>query len=114
MKTEEEFLQLTDAEDYFAFFDVAYDRNVLGAKRLHILRRYGELLNEMGKECAALCWEERWPVYREALIRAYRELQMRTPQEAGLFSVFKDAQAGTGCAGCSQMCSTSSVNACYR
>ena len=37
-------LACSGAEDYFAFFGVAYDERVVAVNRLHILRRFGERL----------------------------------------------------------------------
>ena len=37
-------LACSGAEDYFAFFGVAYDEHVVAVNRLHILRRFGERL----------------------------------------------------------------------
>lgn len=105
MTEEADFLRLTDAEDYFHFFRLPYDPLVLGAKRLHILRRYGELLAEIDEKFGSRPWPERRILYRDALSRAYEELAGQTPQEAALFSVFRARESkGSGCGGCIASC----------
>ena len=44
MKRLDEFYKLTDAEDYFEFFNLEYDEKVLRVKRFHILKKFGELI----------------------------------------------------------------------
>ncbi|MEJ2372422.1 MAG: nitrogenase-stabilizing/protective protein NifW, partial [Sulfurimonas sp.] len=43
-KSLDEFYELTDAEDYFDFFDLEYDAKLVNVKRFHILKEYGTLI----------------------------------------------------------------------
>ena len=38
------FYELTDAEDYFNFFELEYDKKLVNVKRFHILKEYGSLI----------------------------------------------------------------------
>lgn len=40
----DEFYELTDAEEYFEFFDLEYDKSLVNVKRFHILKEYGTLI----------------------------------------------------------------------
>jgi len=43
-KSLDEFYKLTDAEDYFDFFDIDYDKALVNVKRFHILKGYGAMI----------------------------------------------------------------------
>lgn len=43
----DELKRLSAAEDFFRFFGVDYDRRRVDVYRLHILRRFGQLLGEV-------------------------------------------------------------------
>jgi nitrogenase-stabilizing/protective protein len=42
------FKQITQAEDYFAFFGLPYDPHFLNVNRLHILQKFAHLMRERG------------------------------------------------------------------
>ena len=42
----QEFQTLTDAEDYFDFFDLDYDERLVYVKRFHIMKKYGEMIEK--------------------------------------------------------------------
>ena len=46
MKSIDEFYKLTDAEDYFDFFGVAYEKHIVEVKRFHIMKKFGELVEK--------------------------------------------------------------------
>jgi nitrogenase-stabilizing/protective protein len=40
----EEFYSITDAEEYFEFFDIEYNERLVQVKRFHIMRKFGEMV----------------------------------------------------------------------
>jgi nitrogenase-stabilizing/protective protein len=46
MKTAEEFYRLKDAEEYFNFFDIGFDKHLIDVKRFHIMKEYGTLIKK--------------------------------------------------------------------
>ncbi|MDY6939932.1 MAG: nitrogenase-stabilizing/protective protein NifW [Cyanobacteriota bacterium] len=82
-----QFNRLQDAEDYFAFFSLPYDPQVVNVNRLHILRKFSELVEDVDtsqEEDAILS------TYREALETAYNVFLESSSVEQKLFKVFKD------------------------
>ena len=67
-KTLVQFNQLKDAEDYFQFFGLAYDPKVVNINRLHILRKYSQLVQE---EDTSQFDEQMIASYRRAMQIAY-------------------------------------------
>ncbi len=87
--------RLTDAEDYFRFFEVAFDQRVVSVNRLHILKKFGEFREVIDRE-----WPDREDsgkkreAYRMALKKAYETFLTRTAQDEKLFKVFREATGG--------------------
>ena len=87
--------RLTDAEDYFRFFEVAFDQRVVSVNRLHILKKFAEFREAIDRE---------WPdgvdagkkrdAYRAALAKSYETFLTRTAQDEKLFKVFREATGG--------------------
>lgn len=79
---------LTDAEDFFRFFRIPYDSNIVMVTRLHILKRfrqYLELENLHEKDPAnAFEWEKQ----RSLLVKAYDDFVRSTPLKEKVFPVF--------------------------
>jgi nitrogenase-stabilizing/protective protein len=92
---EEESRKLVNAEDYFRFFDVAFDPKVVQVNRLHILKKFGQFREVIEKE-----WpkdgppEKKREAYRKALERAYETFLTSTAQEEKLFKVFQQEASG--------------------
>jgi nitrogenase-stabilizing/protective protein len=84
------FLQLTDAEDYFLFFDLPYDRQVVSINRLHILKLFAQYIAEMESCRDKTTEEDKLLGYRDALQRAYDRFLTATAQETKLFKVFNE------------------------
>ncbi len=62
---------LSGAEDFFAYFGLAFDTQVIAASRLHILKQFHDNLATIdGLE--ALGEDAKRAVYREQLARAYQ------------------------------------------
>jgi nitrogenase-stabilizing/protective protein len=81
--TLDNFKKLTDAEEYFEFFELPYDRNLVNVNRLHILKQYSNLSQE-----------EKLSQYRDALLRAYEVFLSKTSLETKLFKVFNEKPKG--------------------
>lgn len=97
---------LVNAEDYFAFFDLPYDPQVVNVNRLHILRKFAQYLRPLtdfqGSEQAQL------DQARQGLAKAYQTFLTSSPRQEKLFRVFQDYGSScgdpvTGCGGCGSL-----------
>lgn len=88
-KTIEEFKKLTDAEEYFKFFELDYDPKLVNVNRLHILKKFSQFISEIDGN-SELSNEEKLNQYSLALQQAYQTFLESSPQEQKLFKVFKD------------------------
>ncbi|MGK7936346.1 MAG: nitrogenase-stabilizing/protective protein NifW [Xenococcaceae cyanobacterium] len=88
-KTLEQFRKLTDAEDYLQFFDIEYDRDFVNINRLHILKQFSLLINEVDKAFPDVTETEKLEKYRLALDEAYQVFLTSSPLETKLFKVFQ-------------------------
>ena len=86
-RTLAQFNQLKDAEDYFQFFGLAYDPQVVNVNRLHILRKFAHLVQDEDKSQPE---EQRLHAYRQALQTAYDLFLTSSSVEQKLFKVFQD------------------------
>jgi nitrogenase-stabilizing/protective protein len=101
MGTLAEFQKITDTEDFFDFFDLEYDERLVNAKRFHIMKKFGELVDkskghDMGSDDKLL------EFYKFALITVYKNFENGySPSAADVWEMFdKPSACGT--------CSTSS------
>ncbi|MBN3871411.1 MAG: nitrogenase-stabilizing/protective protein NifW [Nostoc sp.] len=85
-----EFKQLVDAEEFFKFFDMSYDLEVVNVNRLHILKKFSQYIQEIDNNSPDLSQEERLNQYSLALQKAYQVFIESTPHEQKLFKVFND------------------------
>lgn len=88
-KTLTAFKSLTDAEDYLQFFDIEYDRDFVNINRLHILKQFSLLINEVDKAFPDVSEAEKLEKYRLALEEAYEVFLTSSPLETKLFKVFQ-------------------------
>jgi nitrogenase-stabilizing/protective protein len=96
-KSIEEFHQLTDAEDYFEFFDLEYDERLVNVKRFHILREYGNLIKTGADN---LDGERLLDFLKFSLIRVYGDFKNGyAPSAADVWNMFKDGKL-SGCLSC--------------
>jgi len=86
-KTLAEFYQLRDAEDYFHFFDLPFNPQVVNVNRLHILRKFGQLKEAIDQETTDP--QVRLERYRAALAQAYEVFLTSSSYEQKLFKVFQ-------------------------
>jgi nitrogenase-stabilizing/protective protein len=84
----ETFNQIVDAEEYFKFFDLPYDTNVVNVNRLHILKKFSSYIKEVDEQNPGLSFADKLSLYSAALEKAYQVFLESTPQEQKLFKVF--------------------------
>ncbi|BAT52718.1 Nitrogen fixation protein NifW [Nostoc sp. NIES-3756] len=89
-KSLEEFKKLVDAEEYFKFFELDYDAKIVNVNRLHILKKFSQLISEIDTNHPDLSTEEKLNQYSLALQSAYQVFTESSPQEQKLFKVFND------------------------
>ena len=85
----EKFVQLSDAEEYFEFFQLPYDQKVINVNRLHILNKFSEFIQQIDENNPELSNSEKLSIYHDALEQAYQIFLDSTPLEQKLFKVFK-------------------------
>lgn len=66
--------ELSSAEEFFAFLKLDYDPRILASSRLHILKRFHDLIDD-ADTLETLTPDEQRAAYRERLSRAYGEFQ---------------------------------------
>jgi len=100
-KSLNEFYELSDAEDYFDFFELEYDRQLISVKRFHILKEYGTLIkkgmdNFEGQEDKLLDF------LKFSLLQVYGNFKNGyAPSAADVWNMFQNGKA-TGCLACNQ------------
>ncbi|MBC1238037.1 nitrogenase-stabilizing/protective protein NifW [Nostoc sp. 2RC] len=85
----ERFNQLVNAEEYFEFFQLSYDPEVVHVNRLHILKLFSQSIREIDAHNSKLSQAEKLDLYSTALKKAYEVFLSSTPLEQKLFKVFK-------------------------
>ncbi|MEH2159726.1 MAG: nitrogenase-stabilizing/protective protein NifW [Nostoc sp.] len=88
--TIDELKKLVDAEEFFQFFNMSYDVQVVNVNRLHILKKFSQYIQEIDNKSPDLSEEERLNQYSLALQKAYQVFIESTPHEQKLFKVFND------------------------
>ncbi|MDJ0674761.1 MAG: nitrogenase-stabilizing/protective protein NifW [Calothrix sp. MO_167.B42] len=86
----EKFQQLVDAEEYFQFFDMPYEQEIVNVNRLHILKKFSQYIQEIDEKYSDLKLSDKLTHYRDALEKAYQVFIESTPHEQKLFKVFND------------------------
>ncbi|SDY24400.1 nitrogenase-stabilizing/protective protein [Evansella caseinilytica] len=81
-------MELTDAEDFFAYFDVPHHPEILNVSRMHILKQFQVYLKEEGCLHDNPTDPEVWKKQRELLFRAYRDFLQPTPLRQKFFPEF--------------------------
>ena len=90
IKNLEEFRKLTDTEEYLQFFDIAYDQKFVNINRLHILKQFSILIEEIDKVFPDVSESERLDKYASAFEEAYQLFVTSSPLETKLFKVFQE------------------------
>ncbi len=97
----EEFYKLSNANDFFDFFDIAYDRDLLAAKRLHILKFFGAMVEKVEK--SGQSDEKILEFYKFALMAIYKNYENGfSPSAADVWNIYENPSA---CLSCSTMSS---------
>jgi nitrogenase-stabilizing/protective protein len=105
MGTLAEFQKITDTEDFFEFFDLAYDERLVQVKRFHMMKKFGELVekakgHDMGSDAKLLEY------YKFALITVYKNFENGySPSAADVWEMF-DKPSACGTCSTSSSCST--------
>ena len=91
---EEAFDELSSAEDFLEYFNVAYDAPVVHVNRLHILQRFHDYIKRAGADSFAQDEEQSKAQYKELLQKAYQDFVESDAVTEKVFKVFKmqDAQ----------------------
>nr|WP_228040780.1 nitrogenase-stabilizing/protective protein NifW [Nodosilinea sp. LEGE 07088] len=82
-----QFNLLKDAEEYFEFFGLTYDPQIVNINRLHILRKFSQLVEGVDKNQSEA---EILAAYSRELRNAYDLFVTSNSVEQKLFKVFKD------------------------
>ena len=97
MSSIKEFEAITDAEEYFDFFDLDYDERLVYVKRFHIMKKYGEMVekaagNDFGSDQKLLDY------YKFALITVYKNFENGySPSAAEVWDTFGKPSACSTC-----------------
>ncbi|MFW9263838.1 nitrogenase-stabilizing/protective protein NifW [Nostoc sp. CALU 546] len=83
------FNQLVDTEEYFEFFQLPYDPQVVHVNRLHILKLFSQNIHEIDANNPEVNQAEKLDFYCTALKEAYEVFLSSTSLEQKLFKVFK-------------------------
>ena len=78
--------ELESAEDFFEYFKVDYEPELLAVCRLHILQRFHDYVKRRGEAQAP-----DYALFRECLARAYQDFVESDVLTEKVFSVFKRA-----------------------
>lgn len=98
-KSLDEFYELTDAEDYFEFFDLEYDQSLVNVKRFHMLKEYGSLI-ETGFENLKDDEEKLLDFLKFSLLKVYGDYKNgHAPSAAEVWSMFENGKL-SGCTSC--------------
>jgi nitrogenase-stabilizing/protective protein len=98
-KSLDEFYELTDAEDYFDFFEMDYDQSLVNVKRFHILKEYGSLI-KTGFENLKDQEDRLLDFLKFSLLKVYGDFQNGyAPSAAQVWDMFKDGKL-SGCVSC--------------
>ncbi|MEA2029453.1 MAG: nitrogenase-stabilizing/protective protein NifW [Campylobacterota bacterium] len=98
-KSIDDFYDLTDAEDYFEFFNLEYDKSLVNVKRFHILKEYGTMIrtgfdNLKGQE------EKLLDFLKFSLLKVYGDFKNGyAPSAADVWGMFEGGKL-SGCMSC--------------
>ncbi len=92
-RTLKQFYKLTTAEEYLDFFEIDYNKSVVNVSRLHILKKFSQLRNEIDAALPADISEgDRLERYGDAMYEAYMTFLSSNGVREKLFKVFHDQQ----------------------
>lgn len=85
-----DFQKIVDAEEYFQFFQLPFDPQVVNVNRLHILKKFSQYMTEIDETYPNIEPQEKLDKYRDALIKSYELFLTSTGVEQKLFKVFNE------------------------
>lgn len=84
--------ELETAEDFFNYFGVEYDENILKPYRLHILKKFSLYMREVMSEPDFKNNEEKlFTTLKSYLMLSYQQISENTPLKERLFKVHQEA-----------------------
>lgn len=94
----EDFYELTDAEDYFNFFDIEFDQALVNVKRFHMMKEYGTLIR---KGLANIEGEDKVLEFLKfSLLRVYGDyVNGHAPSAADVWNMYETGKLN-GCSSC--------------
>lgn len=94
----EDFYELTDAEDYFNFFDIEFDQALVNVKRFHMMKEYGTLIR---KGLANIEGEDKVMEFLKfSLLRVYGDyVNGHAPSAADVWNMYETGKLN-GCSSC--------------
>lgn len=99
MRTLEDFYQLRNAEDYFDFFEIVYDKALVNVKRFHIMKEYGTLIKK-GMVGFRMDEAKLLDFLKFSLLRVYADYKNgHAPRASEAWEMFKDGKP-KGCLAC--------------
>jgi len=98
-KSLDRFYELTDAEDYFDFFEMEYDQSLINVKRFHILKEYGTLIKTGLKNIKGQD-EKLLDFLKFSLLKVYGDFKNGyAPSAAQVWDMFENGKL-SGCMSC--------------
>lgn len=85
-----DFQNISIAEEYFQFFELPFDPQVVSVNRLHILKKFSQNIQEIDQAYPEISEAEKLEKYRDALQSAYGVFLTSTGVEQKLFKVFQE------------------------
>lgn len=84
--------RLQTAEDFFNYFGVEYDENIVKPYRLHILKKFSLYMKEVMSDPDVKNDEEKlFITLKSYLILSYKQISENTPLKERLFKVHQEA-----------------------
>ena len=97
--TLDSFYELTDAEDFFEFFGIEYDEQLVNVKRFHIMKEYGSLI-KTGMQNLTEDEIQLLDFLKFSLLRVYGDYKNgHAPSAADVWDMFSDGKL-SGCLSC--------------
>lgn len=87
-----DFQKITDADEYFKFFGLEFDPQIVNVNRLHILKKFSLALKAIDQNNPDLSESEKLELYKSALAEAYQVFVTSNSLEQKLFKVFQKPQ----------------------
>ena len=86
---------LESAEDFFNFFNIQIEQDIINASRLHILQRFHDYLARNAADLPESAQEQhKW--HRDFLEQAYQDFVSSSAQKEKVFRVFRDTPSEDG------------------